>query len=77
MVSQPPDRAHLASDHPDPGVRQRLLPARQLARPVARNWVGMSAFSLAAITDWFDGYLRASSARSARSARSSTRSPTS
>jgi CDP-diacylglycerol---glycerol-3-phosphate 3-phosphatidyltransferase len=25
--------------------------------PVARNWVGMSAFSLAAITDWFDGYL--------------------
>jgi cardiolipin synthase len=25
--------------------------------PVMRNWVGMSAFSLAAITDWFDGYL--------------------
>jgi cardiolipin synthase (CMP-forming) len=25
--------------------------------PVARNWIGMSIFSLAAITDWFDGYL--------------------
>ncbi len=25
--------------------------------PIARNWVGMSAFSLAALTDWFDGYL--------------------
>ena len=25
--------------------------------PVARNWVGMSVFALAAITDWFDGYL--------------------
>ena len=23
----------------------------------ARNWIGMSIFSLAAITDWFDGYL--------------------
>src|SRR5678816_4250184 len=25
--------------------------------PVLRNWVGMSIFALAAITDWFDGYL--------------------
>src|SRR5580765_1636945 len=25
--------------------------------PVARNWVGMSVFALAAMTDWFDGYL--------------------
>jgi cardiolipin synthase (CMP-forming) len=25
--------------------------------PVLRNWVGMSVFALAAITDWFDGYL--------------------
>ena len=25
--------------------------------PVARNWFGMSMFALAAITDWFDGYL--------------------
>lgn len=25
--------------------------------PVMRNWVGMSVFALAAITDWFDGYL--------------------
>src|SRR3954468_18929962 len=25
--------------------------------PVWRNWIGMSVFSLAAITDWFDGYL--------------------
>ena len=22
-----------------------------------RNWIGMSVFALAAITDWFDGYL--------------------
>ena len=25
--------------------------------PVMRNWIGMSVFALAAITDWFDGYL--------------------
>ena len=25
--------------------------------PVARNWIGMSVFALAAVTDWFDGYL--------------------
>jgi cardiolipin synthase (CMP-forming) len=25
--------------------------------PVMRNWVGMSIFALAAITDWLDGYL--------------------
>src|SRR5690349_3873594 len=25
--------------------------------PVLRNWVGMGVFALAAITDWFDGYL--------------------
>jgi CDP-diacylglycerol--glycerol-3-phosphate 3-phosphatidyltransferase/cardiolipin synthase len=25
--------------------------------PPARNWLGMSVFALAAITDWFDGYL--------------------
>src|SRR6188472_566405 len=25
--------------------------------PVLRNWVGMTVFALAAITDWFDGYL--------------------
>jgi len=25
--------------------------------PVARNWIGMTIFSLAAITDWLDGYL--------------------
>jgi cardiolipin synthase (CMP-forming) len=25
--------------------------------PVMRNWVGMSVFALAAITDWLDGYL--------------------
>jgi CDP-diacylglycerol--glycerol-3-phosphate 3-phosphatidyltransferase/cardiolipin synthase len=25
--------------------------------PVLRNWVGMSVFALAAITDWLDGYL--------------------
>jgi CDP-diacylglycerol--glycerol-3-phosphate 3-phosphatidyltransferase/cardiolipin synthase len=25
--------------------------------PVTRNWFGMSMFALAAITDWFDGYL--------------------
>ena len=25
--------------------------------PVLANWIGMSIFSLAAITDWFDGYL--------------------
>jgi cardiolipin synthase len=25
--------------------------------PVVRNWVGMGVFALAAITDWFDGYL--------------------
>src|SRR6478736_254102 len=25
--------------------------------PVLRNWVGMSVFALAAMTDWFDGYL--------------------
>src|SRR6478672_11792838 len=25
--------------------------------PVLRNWTGMSVFALAAITDWFDGYL--------------------
>ena len=25
--------------------------------PVLRNWIGMSVFALAAITDWFDGYL--------------------
>ncbi len=25
--------------------------------PVTRNWVGMSVFALAAITDWLDGYL--------------------
>lgn len=25
--------------------------------PVMRNWVGMSVFALAAVTDWFDGYL--------------------
>jgi cardiolipin synthase (CMP-forming) len=25
--------------------------------PVTRNWVGMSVFALAAITDWIDGYL--------------------
>ena len=25
--------------------------------PVARNWFGMSMFALAALTDWFDGYL--------------------
>lgn len=25
--------------------------------PVAKNWIAMSVFSLAAITDWLDGYL--------------------
>lgn len=25
--------------------------------PVARNWIGMSVFAIAAITDWFDGWL--------------------
>jgi cardiolipin synthase len=25
--------------------------------PVARDWIGMSVFALAAITDWLDGYL--------------------
>src|SRR5689334_9649002 len=25
--------------------------------PVMRNWIAMSVFALAAITDWFDGYL--------------------
>ena len=25
--------------------------------PVMANWIGMSVFALAAITDWLDGYL--------------------
>jgi CDP-diacylglycerol---glycerol-3-phosphate 3-phosphatidyltransferase len=25
--------------------------------PLMKNWVGMSVFALAAVTDWFDGYL--------------------
>jgi CDP-diacylglycerol--glycerol-3-phosphate 3-phosphatidyltransferase/cardiolipin synthase len=32
------------------------LPDAWMSPPV-RNWVGMSVFALAAITDWFDGYL--------------------
>src|SRR6476646_1636597 len=29
----------------------------QWLSPLARNWIGMSIFALAAITDWLDGYL--------------------
>ena len=29
----------------------------EMLSPVMRNWVGMSIFALAAITDWLDGYL--------------------
>lgn len=29
----------------------------QWLSPVMRNWTGMTIFALAAITDWFDGYL--------------------
>ncbi|MBS0322031.1 MAG: CDP-diacylglycerol--glycerol-3-phosphate 3-phosphatidyltransferase [Proteobacteria bacterium] len=28
-----------------------------LLSPIAKNWVGMAVFALAAITDWADGYL--------------------
>jgi Phosphatidylglycerophosphate synthase len=42
-----------------------------------KNWLAMTVFAVAAITDWADGYLARRWGRCRRSARSSTRSPTS
>ncbi len=51
-------RADLAADRPDPCVRRRLLPARRrCCRCRHKNWLAMTVFAVAAITDWADGYL--------------------
>ena len=52
------------------------LPESMLSMP-HKNWLAMTVFAVAAITDWADGYLARDGARSRRSARFSTRSPTS